>query len=310
MSEPNAWQLLIHERYTRFISIHGDLGVDRQSFEAHIRRVVDKHVAHSAPPRDAADFASRLHTDDLGLCLGCVSNSDAAWNRFGMLYKGYLAETFGFALGRAHDGREFAENLLIDLFLPDRSGQSRIASYDGRSSLATWLRVIAMHRIINDRQRKSAGVLPLEGCPEPGDPTALRRVDEAVASRRYSRIIRQCVELALCKITPHERLILLLRYDDGLPLGHIARLCSVHQSTITRQLDRAIARLRDEVIRCLGSECGLDEAAIDECMALAEQSFSTNPSILYLLRHLPEAQLSGSAAECRDHQLQIKAHTR
>lgn len=311
MSQPDAWQLLIRERYEKSVATHGDVGLDRAIFEAHIQRVVERHIGRDAPARAVTEFVEALHTDDLGLTIACCRNSEAAWSRFEALYKRYLADTFRFTLGRAHDAMEFAENLLIDLYLPDRSGQSRIASYDGRSSLATWLRVIATNRIINERQRKGAAVLPLDGCPEPGDPAALRRLDEAVANRRYAPSIRRCVELALRKLTAHERLILQLRYDNGLPLGHIARLCSVHQSTITRQLDRAVARLRAEVIRRLGSECGLDDAAVDECMALAEQAFSTSPSILYLLRHLeePRGRGSTSAVPAKDDQFPTKIGT-
>ena len=67
-------------------------------------------------------------------------------------------------------------------------------------------------------------------------------------------------------------------------VGEIARLFSVHQSTITRQLDRVVDRLRNDVKALLASEYRLNLAQVDECLVVACDTFATSVSILGLLK--------------------------
>src|SRR5262249_26238111 len=90
-------------------------------------------------------------------------------------------------------------------------------------------------------------------------------------------------------------LIVLLRYDQGLQLGEIARLFSVHQSTITRQLDRIIERLRCDVISLLGSVHGLDGSQVDEGLHFALDTFAESVSVLAFLRK-PAARETSSVS--------------
>src|SRR5215510_7744362 len=89
-------------------------------------------------------------------------------------------------------------------------------------------------------------------------------------------------------------LIVLMRYDQGLQLGEIARLFAVHQSTITRQLERVVERLRDEVIALLSSEYGLNGSQVDECLSVACDTFATSVSLLGFLKQ----RVSGYSSGC------------
>jgi hypothetical protein len=91
-------------------------------------------------------------------------------------------------------------------------------------------------------------------------------------------------ERALSNLKDREALIVLMRYDQGLQLGEIARLFSVHQSTITRQLERVVERLRSDVITLLSSQYRLNRAQVDECLSVACDTFETSVSILGFLR--------------------------
>jgi RNA polymerase sigma factor (sigma-70 family) len=154
---------------------------------------------------------------------------------------------------------------MADLFLPDRSGCSRIASYDGRSSLGTWLRVVVCNRVIN-AQRCTASAKSTDLQPELPDGSALTRIEATVRARRYGPAIKDSMASACGTLTPRERLMLLWRYEDGLQLGQIAQLLGIHQSNVTRQLERVQGKLRDEVASILSAKHGLSRSAIQECL--------------------------------------------
>ena len=50
--------------------------------------------------------------------------------------------------------RDFADGLAGELFLPDATGRSRIASYEGVSPLTVWLAAVVRHWAASERRRK------------------------------------------------------------------------------------------------------------------------------------------------------------
>lgn len=262
---------------------HSGLLVRQEYFESHVTWVIKKNLGSDASSSAATDFVRTLHTKDLYLALACAQKADKAWERFSALYRKYINDLAGFA--SLTNGAELADSVLADLFLPDHSGQSRIASYQGRSSLATWLRAIICHRAINERERRSNKAEDLEAIQEIADETALARMNALLRSRRYGPVIRESLRYSCQRLSDRERLILLLRYKDGLQLGQIAGLFGVHQSTITRQIDGACKKLREAVVTNLLTEHKLDRAEIDEC----REDILENPgySIISLIQPRP-----------------------
>lgn len=281
---PEDFGGLVRERHRLASGVHGDLGVTVEVFEDHLRRIAHRYLGPRLSEQSLFDFVKSLHTNDLLLSIACAMGMDKAWQRFGTLYRKYLSDLCRHLLGRSQDREELGETIWIDLFLLDRSGQSRIASYDGRSSLATWLRVVVSNRVINERQRRSATAGNLEAIPEPADPRAHRDVEGQVAQDRYRSMILSVFRRSLCVLTEREILMVLMRYDQGLQLGQIARMFSVHQSTITRQLERIVERLRTDVRALLETEFGLNSEQVDECLSVACDTFARTESILRLLK--------------------------
>ena len=85
------------------------------------------------------------------------------------------------------------------------------------------------------------------------------------------------------ELTDRERLLLLLRYENGLQLGQIGRLLGLHQANITRQLGRVQAKIRQSFESTLIHKYKLGQAAIDECLS----EIAENPaySILALIKN-------------------------
>src|SRR5260370_41576326 len=133
--------------------------------------------------------------------------------------------------------QDLADNSLAELFLPDRSGTSRIASYDGRSSLSTWLRVVVCNRAIN-AQRCSSFSKSSELKMELPDEPARRNLELIIRAERDGSVLEDSVASACRGLTPRERLIVIWRYEDGLPLGATAKLLVMHASNVTWHKER------------------------------------------------------------------------
>lgn len=259
----------------------GNLGLELATYTQRVYSIVRKHLGASPSPQVAVSFVKGLHGPDLYLATSCAQNcpgsangnveADAsenasiAWKMLERTYKGFICDLVRFFYSTTFAAQDLADSILADLFLPDRSGCSRIASYDGRSSLSTWLRVVVCNRAINAR-RCSSAVKNTEIQSEIPDGPALQSIELTLRATRYSKALGDALDLACRRLTPRERLILLWRYEDGLQLGQIARLLGIHQSNVTRQLERMQGKLRDEVVAILSQKHGLSRLAIKECI--------------------------------------------
>jgi RNA polymerase sigma factor (sigma-70 family) len=272
---------LISGAYLEGQTHFGELGLDLPTYSARINSILAKHLGLSSNPKESASFVKALHGRDLYLTTACAKHSpgksvngstngstehaDAAWKALELNYKTFVYDLVRFFYRPGFVSQDLADNIIADLFLPDRSGVSRIASYDGRSSLSTWLRVIVCNRSIN-AQRCSANSKCTDIQPEMPDKPALLNIEMTLRARRYRACLKDALARACNALTPRERLVLLWRYEDGLQLGQIAKLLGIHQSNVTRQLERMQNRLRDNVIAVLSTKHGLSGLAINECL--------------------------------------------
>jgi RNA polymerase sigma-70 factor len=275
------------EAYEQGYRCHGDLGMDCEAFAGRLLGIARKYLGPEAPWIAITNFVGKLHTDDLYLTSGCARNSEAAWHRFHSMYRKCVQSLFHYVWAQADAAHELADLTMIDMFLPDRSGDSRIASYDGRSTLTTWLRVIVSNRAINERQRMWNRMQRVEPSADIADTDALRTVESGLQTKRYEGVFRDSLWSVCLELTAQERLILLWRYEEGLQLGQIARLLGVHQSTVTRQLERLMKRMRGDVVSVLASKYQLSPAAIEECLSVILETSSHSISLLGLIKEAP-----------------------
>jgi RNA polymerase sigma-70 factor len=247
-------------------AVHGDLGLQPKGFESQLCLVIDKHLGPDAPVATQLSFFRMLRTTDLYLTIACAQPTESAWRRFISTYQKYINEIARFVSPTSDLARELAENLLSDLFLPDGSGRSRIASFDGRQSLATWLRVVISRQAINNSRLKWNGFERGDRAAEIADKASIVRIEAAIRSNRYEAILSQCLKLASESLTDRERLMLLMRYEDGLRLVEIARVLAVHPSGITRQFQHIHLKLQKKIVAVLAMEYHLGPEAIKECL--------------------------------------------
>jgi len=131
---------------------------------------------------------SASHASDLELARQCAAGEEPAWERFVLEYRPVLYRAAD-ALDPSGGARDLADSLYADLYgMPEGESERRslFRYYQGRSSLATWLRAVLAQRYV-DRLRAQKRLEPLpdedhaparhDGRPgEPPDPDRSRHV--------------------------------------------------------------------------------------------------------------------------------------
>jgi len=276
----------ISEDFCTGQNYYGDVDISLDVFTDYVWGIACKHLSASPDEPTVINFTKKLYLLDLYLASGSVHKKEKAWATFDVRFRKFITDLVRFCYRHGTDNEEIADSVLVSLYFNDRSGRQRIASYDGRSSLGTWLRVIVINRAINDRnERKASSYDDVGDIP---DCRAITNLESNVRAQRYGRILSDSLARALCGITAKERLMLLWRYDENLQLGEIAALMGIHQSNVTRQLLRLQARLRESVIQAMATQHGMSSSAIQECLADVVDNPQVSIPLMSLIKQLPK----------------------
>jgi RNA polymerase sigma factor (sigma-70 family) len=212
------------------------------------------------------------HASDVELARRCAEGDERAWERFVLEYRPLLYRAAD-ALDPTGGAREIADALYADLYgvASQDNRRSLFGSFQGRSSLATWLRAVLAQRYV-DRLRSERRLTPLPEV-ENGDGTGPSRrlvVDPQPpdpARPHRLRLLCSALQDAVRSLTPRDRLRLGCYYAQNLTLAETGRITAEHEATVSRQLSRTRADIRREVERRLREEAGLNDAQIEECFA-------------------------------------------
>jgi RNA polymerase sigma factor (sigma-70 family) len=257
---------LAAEAFSLGYTIHGDIDLEPSKFEDRLNLILNKHLGPDAKPTAQKGLLGKLHTADLYLAAGCAQSSERAWQRFIFVYEKYINDVARFASTTRDAAGELAANTLGDLYMPDRSGHSRIASFDGQQSLATWLRVIINRRAINNGLLKWKSFEHIDEFRDIVDAASVSRIEGAVQHGQYQSILNNCLRLVSESLTSHERLLVLLRYEEGLRVFEVARMLDIHPSRVSHQLQHVHVKLQEKINSLLAVEYHLSASAIDECV--------------------------------------------
>ena len=210
-------------------------------------------------------MAPNAYADDLELARLCIAGDERAWERFILTYRPVLYRAAD-ALEPGGAARDLADALYADLFgMQERSGQrqSLLRYFQGRSSLATWLRAVLAQRYV-DRVRARRRLAPLPD-EEPAGGT-VSSVSESDAERaRYLELMQDALAHAIERLSSRNRLRLGCYYMQGQTLAETGRVMNEHEATVSRQLARTRRAIRADVERELRDEHALTDAQIAEC---------------------------------------------
>ena len=240
-------QEIYEELYARARA--GQYGLSLAAFEEILSRIQSRCCA-DAGSSEAAQFLRSLQIEDLALAHGCAAGNEHAWEVFLTRFRARLYEV-AYAIARDESrGRELADGLYADLYGTSiRDGQrvSKLASYSGRGSLEGWLRTVLAQEFVN-RFRAHSRLVSLDEEEEGGSQFAAPQAEEiTLADAR----VNTSVDAALAELEAEERFVLAAYYLDGRKLSEIGRTLGVHESSISRRLDKITAKLRKRVLHHL-----------------------------------------------------------
>lgn len=286
MPAPVHFTATVSDSFLLGQTYYGDIDLSLDLFVDYVWAAVCRHMDVSVDEPGVTAFAKKLYLRDLYLACGCVHKREKAWAILDLRYRKFVTDLVRFCYRHGADNEEIADSILVSLYLNDRSGRQRIASYDGRSSMATWLRVIVINRAINDRnERKPVNDEIVADVP---DRRALTNLESSLRAHRYGSVLTESLAQALQEITVKERLMLLWRYEQNLQLGEIARLMGIHQANVTRQMLRLQTKLRDSVVQRLTVQHRMSAPAIEECLADVVDNPQISIPIMALLKAAPK----------------------
>lgn len=251
--------------------LHGEAGaerwrVDPGSFARALEASAARAFGGRTPePAELERYLRTLHLPDLALACACAAGDDEAWQHFVLQHRPLLYRAAD-TIDPTGGARELADSLYADLFgLGGRAGerQSLFRYFNGRSSLATWLRAVMSQRHVDRfREQKKTDPLP------PDDSRNALPASVAFPDPEHDRFVtlmRSALSAAMVLLAPRDRLRLACYYAQQMTLAQTGRLLGEHEATVSRQLSRTRAMIRESVEQYLRSERKLTDAGIDEC---------------------------------------------
>jgi RNA polymerase sigma-70 factor, ECF subfamily len=232
---------------------------------------IDAFVTHLlggaglASATDPMEFARTLHLDDLYLATACVQQDEAAWAECSREHFEFMRDFAGRFLPR-DSAREVTDTVIADLWQ-----RGKLARYEGRSSLRTWLGAVTAHAALNaakTQARSPDGANPPG--PRPLDrPTTIRRPEQKEAAQLLSAMVQEAVS----SLNDEDRLLLLFHYEQELSLDRIGALLHTSKATLSRRLKRIREQLRQTLEGLTRERYGSTTADVRRALDLSDVEF-------------------------------------
>ena len=200
-----------------------------------------------------AAFLSMLRLDELALAQGCAAGNQHAWDVFLTKYRESIYQS---ARGITRDestGRELADSLYAELYGlgPTDDRRSKLALYSGRGYIN---QIRASKRLVSIEQEEEEHGRQF--------PAATAEAPAPTDSR-----IRDAIDDALLALSGEERFLLSSYFLDGRRLAEIGRTLGVHESTISRKMEKLLSELRKRIRKGLERR-GMSRRQADEALEM------------------------------------------
>lgn len=237
-------------------------GMDESALTALLTEVVTKREA-AAESANEHGFLASLRLEELVLARACAHGDERAWEVFLTRFRVTLYETAYKIAKEDSAARGLADSIYGELYGVDSKGQQRASKllyYQGRGSLQGWLRTVIAQEYVN-RYRNTRRETSLDAALEDGAQFAAAEPEVAVGDPR----IEAAASAELAALDADERFLLAAYYLDHRTLAEIAKLQGVHESTISRKLERATVGVRKRIRKRI-IQSGMSPRQADEAM--------------------------------------------
>jgi RNA polymerase sigma-70 factor (ECF subfamily) len=215
-----------------------------------IHEVAAKSLPAASSLSAKIEFSKTLRLEDLVLARACAAGNERAWEVFLLRYREKLYDIARQITREDSTGRELADSVYADLFgTRMREGErvSRLTYYGGRGSLDGWLRTVLAQEFVNT-YRKQRRLVSLDEESEEGAQFAAAVSNPVVPADPR---LENALDEALRSLAAEERFILASYFLDGRTLAQIARALTVHESTISRKVEKLTNGLRKQIVKNL-----------------------------------------------------------
>jgi RNA polymerase sigma-70 factor, ECF subfamily len=265
-------------------------GLGAAEFTAILGQIAGKYLADGADESALHTLLNSLHIEELALARACAAGNDEAWQELLTRHQETLSRA---ALGITREeskASELTNSLYADLYgtqLRDGLRVSKLSSYNGRGSLAGWLRTILAQQYVN-QYRAGRRLVSLEEKTEDGTEFPAREPEPVLV---VDSRLEAATGAALDAMPPEDRTMVASYYIDGLTLARVAKLLGVHESTISRRLEQVVRGLRRDILARLEGS-GMSARQAQEALDVDVRDLT-----LDIRRHLTQDSGSGAFYE-------------
>jgi len=249
-------------------------GLSRAQFDNILAEISRKYLPSDATQKEICGFYASLRVEELALARACAIGNEHAWEVFLTRYREKLYEIAGYITKESSTARELADSIYADLYgTVRRDGEraSKLASYTGRGSLEGWLRTVMAQEHVN-RYRRQRRLVSLDEEAEEGAQFASAEPETAIVADPR---VEGAVDEVLAALGPEERFVLASYFLDERTLADIARSLGVHESTISRKLDKLAKSLRKQILASLGRR-GMSRRQAQEALEVDVRDLRVN----------------------------------
>jgi RNA polymerase sigma-70 factor, ECF subfamily len=251
-----------------------EFGLSAEQFHCILEEIREKHLPADSSGAETRAWLASLRVEELVLARGCARGNERAWEVFLIRYREKLYDIAGYIAKESSAARELADSLYADLYGTNtRDGHrvSKLASYTGRGSLEGWLRTVLAQEYVN-RYRQQRRLVSMQEETEEGVQFAANTNEPVIP---VDPRLEAATDEALAELSAEDRFVLASYYLDSRTLAEIARMLHVHESTISRKLDRLAKSMRKRILASLGRR-GMSRQQAQEALEVDVRDLQLN----------------------------------
>jgi RNA polymerase sigma-70 factor (ECF subfamily) len=247
-------------------------GLSERDFASVLQEVAAKYLPRDARQAEVLELLTNLRVEELALARSCARGNEAAWEVFLNRYREKLYRAAHSITSEDSAARDLADSVYAELYgtrTSDGHRVSKLDSFTGRGSLEGWLRAVLAQEYVN-RYRKQQRTVSLD---EKLDAGAQLRAEEPNPAQALDPRLEKATDQALASLAAEDKFILARYFLDGRTLAEIARLLGVHESTVSRKVEKITASLRKSILAAL-AKSGMSSKEARQTMEVEVSEFS------------------------------------
>jgi len=176
-----------------------------------------------------------IHSDDDELVKRTIEGDNLAFSEIIRRYENMVARTVKSMLGDIQQAEDVGQDTFIRLY-------KSLKDFRGDSKLSTYIQRIAINQSLNEIRRKKRFLSLFFQSDDKDD---MSEIDLEAMNEEEGRDIKSYVNMAISKLEPDFRTVVILRSIQGYSTKETAEILEVPVGTVLSRLSRAKEQLRE-----------------------------------------------------------------